>query len=404
MFGFLGFVWAYALLSFGGMLPHSALGLHLALAVGVLGLLAARSWRGRAADLRLFAVLAGALAIGAWLGPRLGVPLFAGAWAFFACSEPDDRHVIRFFHFLLVVGLGEALLGLFQYFVAPGWIFGYINAGASSSGTLINPNHFAGLLEMLVPAAFGLSYLAARRHRDAARSYSYLVVGAVISLALIFSASRMGIVSLFATLGFMALMIRMRASQKRIAMAMGFGLVGLILGGALWIGVDAILERYALLLEPDAALREGRMIIYRDSLKMIVENPWGVGIDGYRDVFRQYQTFKSGLLFDHAHNDYLETAAEWGVVPAAAFWAFVMGVLVQSVRTFLRVDSPESRGILLASSGAIFAILVHSLADFNLQILSNSMLFCVFVGIALGGIMRIERGRRKFSRESRSEE
>ncbi len=282
----------------------------------------------------------------------------------------------------------HGLLGLFQYFVTPGWIFGYINSG--SSGTLINRNHFAGLLEMLVPAAFGLSYLAARRHRDASRSYVYLVVGAVISLALIFSASRMGIVSLFATLGFMALMIRMRASQKRIATAMGFGLVGLILGGALWIGVDAILARYGALLDTDAVLREGRMIVYRDSLKMIAENPWGVGVDGYRDVFRQYQTFRPELLFDHAHNDYLETAAEWGVLPAAAFWIFVMGVLVQSVRTFLRASSPEPLGILLASSGAIFAILVHSLADFNLQIMSNAMLFCMFVGVAIGGIMGIE--------------
>jgi len=176
-------------------------------------------------------------------------------------------------------------------------------------------------------------------------------------------------------------------------MAMVFGLVGLILSAALWIGVDAILARYATLLESDAALREGRMLVYRDSVAMIADNPWGVGIDGYRDVFRQYQSFRPDLLFDHAHNDYLETAAEWGVVPAVAFWAFVIGVLVQAVRTFLRIQSPESRGVLLAASGAIFAILVHSLTDFNLQILSNAMLFCIFVGMALAEIVRAREGR-----------
>ena len=399
MFGFLGILWTYALMSFGGVLPYSALGLYLALVVGVLGLLARRGWRGQAADLRV-GLLGSALAMGVWLGPRLGVPLFVGGWAFYACRESDDRRVVRFFHFLLFVGLGEALLGLFQYFVTPGWIFGYVNAGSSSSGTLINRNHFAGLLEMLVPVAFGLSYMAARQHRDTSRSYVYLMVGALMALSLIFSSSRMGIVSLFATVGFMAVMIRMRASQKRIAMAMGFGLVALILGGALWIGVDAILERYGMLLEADAALREGRLIIYRDSLRMIADNPWGVGVDGYRDVFRQYQTFNPGLLFDHAHNDYLETAAEWGVLPAVAFWVFIMGVLIQSVRAFLRVDSPERRGILLASNGAIFAILVHSLTDFNLQILSNAMLFCIFVGIARGGITWIETGEREVSIKS----
>jgi len=34
---------------------------------------------------------------------------------------------------------------------------------------------------------------------------------------------------------------------------MGLALVGLVLSGALWIGVDAILDRYATLLEADAA-------------------------------------------------------------------------------------------------------------------------------------------------------
>ena len=172
-------------------------------------------------------------------------------------------------------------------------------------------------------------------------------------------------------------------------------LFGLALGGALWIGVDAILARYASLLEADAALREGRMLVYRDSLTMIAEHPWGVGIGQYQDVFRQYQSFRPDLLFDHAHNDYLETAAEWGVVPAVAFWAFVIGVLVQSVRTFLRIQSPEGRGVLLAASGAIFAILVHSLTDFNLQILSNAMLFAIFVGMAMAETVRVNYAKKE---------
>jgi hypothetical protein len=39
--------------------------------------------------------------------------------------------------------------------------------------------------------------------------------------------------------------------------------------------------------------------------------------------------------------------------------------------------------VLLAASGAVFAMLLHSLTDFNLQILSNAMLFCILVGLAL---------------------
>jgi O-antigen ligase len=115
---------------------------------------------------------------------------------------------------------------------------------------------------------------------------------------------------------------------------------------------------------------------------MISESPQGVGVGHFQDRFRQYQTFHPEYLFDHAHNDFLETIAEWGIPAAVGFWGFIMFVLVSAVRTFLGPGPSETRGILLACIGAIFSILVHSLADFNLQIPSNAMLFFTFIGIA----------------------
>jgi O-antigen ligase len=392
MFIAIGVLLIYSLLSFGGVLPHNALAMSIVLAAAIVLLVAIRCFRGETLDVRVVIVLSAASAMSLWVSPRIGVPAFVGAWAFSVARDSTERHLMRFLHFLLFVGVAEALLGLYQYFVAPGWIFGYVNFGSAVSGSLINRNHFAGLLEMLVPVSFGLAYIAARGYGGVVRSYVYLMLGALTALALIFSMSRMGIISVFFTVGFMVTIVRIRSSQRRMATVMGFGLVCLILSGALWVGVDAIVVRYGALLESEAAFREGRMLIYRDTLDMIADNPWGVGVDGYRDVFRQYQTFQPGLLIDHAHNDYLETAVEWGIPLATVFWAFVLTVLVQSVRAFLRTESLEYRGVLLASCGAIFSILVHSLADFNLQIPSNAMLFCIFVGIALAcSTRRIER-------------
>ena len=185
-------------------------------------------------------------------------------------------------------------------------------------------------------------------------------------------------------------MLHVRESQKQLANALGLGLLGMVMAGALWIGIDVIVERYAQLLEEDAVLDEGRIIVFRDTLRMISENPWGVGPGNYRDAFRQYQTFRPNMLFDHAHNDYLETAAEWGIPLAVLFWGFVLFVLGRSVRAVVSISSPERRGILLACIGAIFSILLHSLTDFNLQIPSNAMLFSSFVGIALAMSSRTE--------------
>jgi O-antigen ligase len=115
---------------------------------------------------------------------------------------------------------------------------------------------------------------------------------------------------------------------------------------------------------------------------MIAAHPLGIGLEHYRDVFRQYQTWRPDLLLDHAHNDYLETTAEWGVLPAIMFWILIFVILGRAFRSFLRTQSVERTTILLASMGAIFSILLHSLTDFNLQIPSNAMLFFMFVGIA----------------------
>jgi O-antigen ligase len=306
-----------------------------------------------------------------------------GFLAWVAASHSPERHTLRFFQLLMVAGVAEAVLGLIQNFISPGWIFGYINSFYPVSGTLINHNHFAGLLEMLIPVAFGLAYASARRFDDLARSYLYLLAGALMGLAVFLSASRMGILTLLLTVLFLGILVRVRKSQRRLAVGFTATIMGLVLAGALFAGIDVVIQRYSFLLGNDGILREGRVLVYRDTMNMIIAHPWGLGIGSFQDRFREYQTFRPDLLFDHAHNDYLETVAEWGVPIALAFWIFVLSVWVRAIRLFISTRSPEQCGILLGCIGAISAILIHSLADFNLQIPSNAMLFFAFAGISL---------------------
>ena len=166
---------------------------------------------------------------------------------------------------------------------------------------------------------------------------------------------------------------------------MGFTLtiVSLVLIAALWVGVDVLVQRYSQLFAEEAMLREGRLLVFRDGIKMIRAHPMGVGTGAFQDRFREYQTFRPELLFDHAHNDYIETAAEWGIPVSLAFWTCIFFSLLRAIRLFVLIESPEKRGILLACIGAILSIALHSFADFNLQIPANAMLFFTFVGISL---------------------
>jgi O-antigen ligase len=382
VFGVLATLLAFELVSFGGVLRHTWLAVEIGWLLATAFFLVVRFLRRKSLDVPLVAFAIVSALIGLLVEPKLAVSLMAAAWSYLAARN-GETSIRRFFLFLVWIGVLEAVLGLVQYFVSPGWILGYQNVFYKTSGTLINRNHFAGLLEMLIPVTMGLAYSSARRFESLARPYLWLLAGAFMGLALIYSASRMGIFSFFATAAFVATLLRFRKSQRRTSFALGFGIVGLVLAGALWVGIDDIIRRYSELAGEEATLREVRFFAFQDELRMIAANPGGVGTGMFQDRFRQYQKFHLDMLFDHAHNDYFETAAEWGLPVAAALWSFLIFVVIRGVRLFASVDSPEQRGILLACTGAIFSILLHSLTDFNLQIPSNAMLFFTFVGISL---------------------
>jgi len=372
----------YSLATFGAVHPKDwwLIGISLTFVLSVLLIKSAMresSWRGSVLVLLIFAVLSLGL-----LQSYFFISLTAGLLAWLGANE-GKQNVLRFFKALVVIGVAEAALGFVQYLISPGWIFGYVNTAYRVSGTLINRNHFAGLLEMLIPVTFGLAYIAATRLDDLARSYTYLLAGAVMGLSLLLSTSRMGILSFFTTVLFLGILLRVSQSRRRLAVGFTLTVVGLVLSAALWIGIDVVIQRYSELLGQDAILREGRFLVYRDTIRMIRANPLGVGIGNFQDRFREYQTYRPNLLFDHAHNDYLETAAEWGLPAAILFWTVIMFAFVRAIRLFVSLRSHEQRGILLACIGAVFSILVHSLTDFNLQIPSNAMLFFAFVGISL---------------------
>jgi O-antigen ligase len=393
MFFFLGAVIVGALLTFGAVLPYASEFLLIASIAASIFFLILKIVKYRHLGILDVALLVLSAFSVACLGAKSGLILFAMLLAWKAAAE-TPKAIPKFFHFLLITGLMEALLGLIQYFVAPNWILGYQNsAGSIVSGTLINRNHFAGLLEMFIPVAVGLGFISARRYYEFARVYLYVFCGALMALALVFSLSRMGLLCFLVTLALMFFLLRIHDTQRRLSAGLGLGLLALVVAGAVWIGVDTVLDRYEGLISNDELTTDGRLHVYQDSVRMIYAIPLGVGTGNYQDAFRRYQTFNLHLLFDHAHNDFLETTAEWGILAASLFWIFVVTSFALFVRTFIAGGPSEQMGILLACSGAVFSLLLHSLADFNLQIPSNAIMFFSFVGIGLGTCFQATRDR-----------
>lgn len=294
----------------------------------------------------------------------------------------------RWLFFLLVLlGLAEALFGLGQALGGVDQIFTYQRKlGQIASGTFINRNHFAGFANMGLGLTLGWLYAgfagSRRQHRSETLAWGWLLImtSAFIGLAVLLSRSRGGTLSMLGMLAFVFAMLwlqlRRRSGSRGLpAAAIVILVVTMVLLASL-VGVGGVFERFT---EGDNLSRPQ---IYRDTLRMIADHPLtGVGPGRYVWEFRPYQTASVALWFNHAHNDYLETAAEWGIPLALLFWVFVLRRFCGVCRVFLVADDPWQRGASLGCAAALTAILIHSLVDFNLHIPANLMVFATILGL-----------------------
>jgi hypothetical protein len=99
-------------------------------------------------------------------------------------------------------------------------------------------------------------------------------------------------------------------------------------------------------------------------------------------VFPRYHNDKLNGFYDFAHNDYVQIAAETGVVGLLLCGAVVLGALWQALRAMrLRRDS-LMRGTAFGVTMAICWLLIHSSVDFNLQMPATSFTTTVILALA----------------------
>jgi O-antigen ligase len=112
------------------------------------------------------------------------------------------------------------------------------------------------------------------------------------------------------------------------------------------------------------ATLDSRITIFRDTLRMIAEEPWsGVGTGQFRYVFPQYRVeSKSPHMSVHVHpeSDWLWLAAETGVV-AAGFVA--LGLILVVGRAFRGVLRSRSRPLVTGGLVAASMVLFHGWFD-----------------------------------------
>ena len=271
----------------------------------------------------------------------------------------------------IAIAVPEAAIGLWQ------------NANqAAVQGTYVNKNHFAGLLEMVLPLTVAYAVALFEGRWRFVKTAAGLGAALLILGALVDSQSRMGFAAGLAGLAVMgALAIRARLGSWKRWLALG-GMAVLVLFLLVFLPTDATIARLGGMFSNGSATGEARWSIWRDTLRLMAAYPaFGCGLGTYETAFLKYQTSVVDAAFTFAHNDYLQLTAELGIVGAAILAAFLLPIFARAFRASTSHDR-HTRALGLGCAGAMTAIGLHSLADFNMYIPANALLFAWILGIA----------------------
>lgn len=253
-------------------------------------------------------------------------------------------------------------------------------------GPFVNKNHFAGLIEVLLPLGLG-PLLTGAVPRD--RRLMTLFVVTVILVAVALSRSRGGMLAIAAQVAVLiALTILARRTStggghRAPAFAAILAVIVLVGAGVGWLGAGPISESLTTLPSAVADQSEtSRLEIWKATVSLISEHPIvGSGLGAYGTAILRHWPATEYATLLYAHNDYLQVVADAGI-PGALLAILFVGVLGVALLRSVHITDPGLRGVAIGAGVGCIGLLIHSVVDFNLQIPSNAIAF-LFASVML---------------------
>ena len=291
-------------------------------------------------------------------------------------------------------------------------------------GTFEQPNPFAGFLGISLSLAFGGLWSAivgwweagVEPDRRALRAFGWAIgagaVVAALALGLLMSWSRGG------WLGFAAAAVVMALALPRKAV-WGIALVALLIVGALGATAvdvlpDALVARLTDFVEyielddvrgvrindANFAVIE-RLAHWQAALGMFRSNFWtGVGIGCYEPAYAAFALIDWEEPLGHAHNFYLNIAAETGLLGTITYLSFWGVVFWQTWRVTRRAEGLH-RGIGIGFLGAWTHLSVHHLFD-NLTVNNLHLYIGILLGVLAFLVQAQSGNKEEYDRKSRA--
>ena len=227
-----------------------------------------------------------------------------------------------------------SIVSVVAYYTSPGSILWMLPSPYPDVwGPFLSRNNFAQFLELALPVCL---WLGCTR-----RGTLYLGMSAVLLACGLISASRAGAVLLILETVLVFVLVRPLASRSLIPwFALGVISLAAVAGGE-------VLVRRMQESDPWRDRRE----ISASSLAMAAARPWtGYGLGNFATVYPEFARFDPGAVVEHAHDDWLEWAAEGGWPYAAVWMVLAIAALRPAFRAIWGIGIP--------------ALFVHALVDY----------------------------------------
>jgi O-antigen ligase len=336
---------------------------------------------------------------------------YLGAFLLVINYVDSKRKFLRISVAIVVSGILIAILGIIQKVTEAPKIYWFWEAlfkkDSSFFGPFVNPNHFAGYMEMVIPVAIGLFIWQWRNLvREQARGvreflinigsekgcklilFSFLIL--LMVGALFLSSSRAGVISFLGSMIYLLVMVVRREEARRNILIV----VVLLISGCsflVWMGIRPLVEEFSTIqdISRDYDIQY-RFQNWRDSLRLVRDFPlFGVGLEAFPSLFPKYKTSSLQYYYLYLENDYLQLLCEMGILGFGIFLWFVLSFVRALGFWNPKLGGEEVSGIqyiyLYGCSTGVIAIMIHSFWDFNMHIPSNAMLLSMLMGLAICG-------------------
>ncbi|PJA63947.1 MAG: hypothetical protein CO160_01265 [Candidatus Portnoybacteria bacterium CG_4_9_14_3_um_filter_43_11] len=255
-------------------------------------------------------------------------------------DEKDFNFLVKA---IFISYLIPAFFAIFQFFFQRGLPddFGGFNR---IYGTFAHPNPFAFYTFFILAIAFSFLLVKKEETKSWLKDNPYLWAVFALALFLLATYTRTALASFFIFIVIFGLF-----KYKRVLLAaVGFFILGYLFSDVLR---QRIWELAAF--DPYGSV-VWRLHLWKDMIPVALWRPWfGSGLNTFEKLTEFYRGFKLGSL--EAHNDFLKTFVENGLIGLAAYFLLIFGTISRLVKIFKK--APANRKILALGILSVFTVL-----------------------------------------------